>query len=82
VTTPLSTRPARPQMGTGQPRVVEQNTSALAAKAFAAIRGAHARGCLSDYLDLLFKGKSYEGAHISQFTITAATGRVGRSRRP
>jgi hypothetical protein len=48
-------------------------TPALAAKELAAIRSAHARTCLSRYLDRLFKGKEFHGASISPVSIYSGT---------
>ena len=48
-------------------------TAATTARELAAIRSAHARGCISRYLDRLFKGRTFSGAHASPFTIAAGT---------
>jgi hypothetical protein len=46
-------------------------TSAAVARELATIRSAHARTCVSHYLDLLFKGKALHGAHIGAFSIAS-----------
>jgi hypothetical protein len=46
-------------------------TSAAVARELATIRSAHARTCVSHYLDLLFKGKAFHGAHIGAFSIAS-----------
>lgn len=48
-------------------------TPALAAKELAAIRSNRVRGCVSHYLDLLFKGQKYRGARISPISIMQGT---------
>jgi hypothetical protein len=48
-------------------------TPGLAARELAAIRRAHARACVSRYLNLLFKAKAFPGASISPITIVAGT---------
>ncbi len=48
-------------------------TAATTAKELAAIHSAHARVCVSHYLDQLFKGKAYQGAHFSPFSIASGT---------
>jgi hypothetical protein len=48
-------------------------TAATTAKELAAIHSAHARVCVSHYLDELFKGKAYQGAHFSPFSIASGT---------
>ncbi len=48
-------------------------TAATTVKELAAIHSAHARACVSHYLDQLFKGKAYQGAHFSPFSIASGT---------
>jgi hypothetical protein len=48
-------------------------TPGLAARELATIRSAHARTCVSRYLNLLFKGKAFRGARINPITIVAGT---------
>jgi hypothetical protein len=48
-------------------------TPALAEKELAAIRGPHARTCVSSYLDRLFKGKAFRGATVSPVSISSGT---------
>ena len=48
-------------------------TPGLAARELATIRSAHARACVSRYLNLLFKGKEFPGASINPVTIVAGT---------
>ena len=48
-------------------------TPALAAKELAAIRSNRVRGCVSHYLNELFKGQKYQGARISPISIMQGT---------
>lgn len=48
-------------------------TAAIAAKELSAVRSRRTQGCLSHFLDELFKGREYHGASVSPFSITAVT---------
>jgi hypothetical protein len=48
-------------------------TSAVASKELGEIRSGRTRACLSHYLDLLFKGKSYQGLTVEPFSIASGT---------
>jgi hypothetical protein len=68
----FKSRHGLPEVGVSS-EVSVARTPGLAARELAAIRSAHARACVSRYLDLLFKGKSFQGASISPITIVAGT---------
>jgi hypothetical protein len=48
-------------------------SSAVAAKELRTIRSAHTRVCLSHYLNLIFKGKTYQGATVAPVSIVSGT---------
>jgi hypothetical protein len=51
---------------------VEQ-TAAVAAEELAAVRSARGRGCLSHYVDRLFKSQRYRGASVSPVSISSGS---------
>ena len=63
---------ALPEVGVSS-EVSLARTPGLAAKELATIRSAHARACVSRYLNLLFKGKAFPGARVNPITIIAGT---------
>ncbi len=56
-----------------QSEVSVEGSAAAANKELVAIRSAHARECFTHYLDLLFQGPEFRGAHISPVSIAADT---------
>lgn len=51
-------------------------SSAVAAEELRTIRSTHARRCLSHYLNLIFKGKAYQGATVAPVSIVSGTPRA------